>query len=77
MINNMAGGAVKKLRKQKIKEGLAKQRADKTVDGLRDMFVNPTEEQLDELSQAIADIALEEKDEEKNEKDEKKNEKDE
>lgn len=70
MINNMAGGAVKKLRKQKIKEGLAKQRADKTVDGLRDMFVNPTEEQLDELSQAIADIALEEKDEEKDEKDE-------
>ena len=70
MINNMAGGAIKKLRKQKIKEGLAKQRADKTVDGLRDMFVNPTEEQLDELSQAIADIALEEKDEEKDEKDE-------
>ena len=66
----MAGGAVKKLRKQKIKEGLAKQRADKTVDGLRDMFVNPTEEQLDELSQAIADIALEEKVEEKDEKDE-------
>ena len=66
----MAGGAVKKLRKQKIKEGLAKQRADKTVDGLRDMFVNPTEEQLDELSQAIADITLEEKDEEKDEKDE-------
>ena len=66
----MAGGAVKKLRKQKIKEGLAKQRADKTVDGLRDMFVNPTEEQLNELSQAIADIALEEKDEEKDEKDE-------
>lgn len=66
----MAGGAVKKLRKQKIKEELAKQRADKTVDGLRDMFVNPTEEQLDELSQAIADIALEEKDEEKDEKDE-------
>lgn len=66
----MAGGAVKKLRKQKIKEGLAKQRADKTVDGLRDMFVNPTEEQLDELSKAISDIALEEKDEEKDEKDE-------
>ncbi len=66
----MAGGAIKKLRKQKIKEGLAKQRADKTVDGLRDMFINPTEEQLDELSQAIADIALEEKDEEKDEKDE-------
>lgn len=66
----MAGGAVKKLRKQKIKEGLAKQRADKTVDGLRDMFINPTEEQLDELSQAIADIALEEKVEEKEEKDE-------
>ena len=66
----MAGGAIKKLRKQKIKEGLAKQRADKTVDGLRDMFVNPTEEQLDELSQAIADIALEEKVEENEEKDE-------
>ena len=66
----MAGGAIKKLRKQKIKEGLAKQRADKTVDGLRDMFINPTEEQLDELSKAIADIALEEKDEEKDEKDE-------
>ena len=66
----MSGGAIKKLRKQKIKEGLAKQRADKTVDGLRDMFVNPTEEQLDELSQAIADIALEEKVEENEEKDE-------
>ena len=66
----MAGGAIKKLRKQKINEGLAKQRADKTVDGLRDMFINPTEEQLDELSQAIADIALEEKVEEKDEKDE-------
>ena len=66
----MAGGAIKKLRKQKIKEGLAKQRADKTVGGLRDMFVNPTEEQLDELSQAIADIALEEKVEENEEKDE-------
>ena len=64
----MAGGAIKKLRKQKIKEGLAKQRADKTVDGLRDMFVNPTEEQLDELSKVIADIALEEeKEEEKDE----------
>ena len=70
MINNMAGGAVKKLRRQKIKEGLAKQRADKTVDGLRDMFVNPTEEQLDELSKAIADIALEEKVDENEEKDE-------
>ena len=66
----MSGGMIKKHRRQKIKEGLAKQRADKTVDGLRDMFVNPTEEQLDELSQAIADIALEEKDEEKDEKDE-------
>ena len=66
----MAGSSTKKLRKQKIKEGLAKQRADKTVDGLRDMFVNPTEEQLDELSQTIADIALEEKNEEKDEKDE-------
>ena len=66
----MAGGAIKKLRKQKIKDGLAKQRADKTVDGLRDMFVNPTEEQLDELSKAIADIALEEKVEENEEKDE-------
>ena len=66
----MSGGMIKKQRRQKIKEGLAKQRADKTVDGLRDMFVNPTEEQLDELSQAIADVALEEKDEEKDEKDE-------
>ena len=66
----MSGGMIKKQRRQKIKEGLAKQRADKTVDGLRDMFVNPTEEQLDELSQAIADIALEEKNEEKDEKDE-------
>lgn len=66
----MSGGSIKKLRKQKIKEGLAKQRADKTVDGLRDMFINPTEEQLDELSQAIADIALEEKVEENEEKDE-------
>ena len=66
----MSGGMIKKQRRQKIKEGLAKQRADKTVNGLRDMFVNPTVEQLDELSQAIADIALEEKVEENEEKDE-------
>ena len=66
---SVAGGAIKKLRRQKIKEGLAKQRADKTVDGLRDMFVNPTEEQLDELSKVIADIALEEEEKEE-EKDE-------
>ena len=66
----MSGGMIKKQRRQKIKEGLAKQRADKTVDGLRDMFVNPTEEQLDELSKAIADITLEEKVEENEEKDE-------
>ena len=33
-------------------------------------IIDTTEEQLDELSQAIADIALEEKDEEKDEKDE-------
>lgn len=66
----MSGGAIKKHRRKQIKEGLAKQRADKTVNGLRDMFVNPTEEQLDELSEAIADIVLEEKDEENAEKDE-------
>lgn len=66
----MSGGSMKKLRRKQIKEGLAKQRADKTVDGLKDMFINPTEEQLDELSEAIADIVLEEKDEENTEKDE-------
>lgn len=67
MINKMSGGAIKKLRRQKIKQQLKEQKADKTVNELKDKFTNPTEEELQELSEAIANIVL---DEEKEEKDE-------
>ena len=44
MINKMSGGAIKKLRRQKIKQQLKEQKADKTVNELKDKFTNPTEE---------------------------------
>ena len=56
----MSGGAIKKLRRQKIKEQLKQQRADKVVNELKDEIVNMSEEQQDELAQAIADIVNEE-----------------
>ena len=44
---------------------MAKKRAEKTIDAVKDKFINPTEEELEELSQAIADIIEESKEEEK------------
>lgn len=64
----MSGGAIKKLRKIKIKEQLKQQRVDKQaneiVDSLHEEMVNMNDEQLKELSQAIIDLVDEEKDEE-------------
>ena len=53
----MSGGAIKKLRRQKIKQQLKEQKAKKVTNELKDGFVNMSEEQQDELAQAIADIA--------------------
>ena len=55
----MSGGAIKKLRRQKIKQQLKEQKAAKVTNELKDEFVNMSEEQQDELAQAIADIAME------------------
>lgn len=55
----MSGGAIKKLRRQKIKQQLKEQKASKVASELKDEFVNMSEEQQDELAQAIADIAME------------------
>ena len=55
----MSGGAIKKLRRQKIKQQLKEQKAAKVTNELKDGFVNMSEEQQDELAQAIADIAME------------------
>lgn len=55
----MSGGAIKKLRRQKIKQQLKEQKAKKVTNELKDGFVNMSEEQQDELAQAIADIAME------------------
>lgn len=55
----MSGGAIKKLRRQKIKQQLKEQKAKKVTNELKDEFVNMSEEQQDELAQAIADIAME------------------
>lgn len=60
----MSGGAIKKLRRKKIKEQLRQQKADKTVAELKEEFVNMSEEQQEELAQAIADIVNEEVEEE-------------
>ena len=56
----MSGGAIKKLRRQKIKQQLKEQKASKLTAELKDQIVNMSEEQQDELAQAIADIANEE-----------------
>ena len=55
----MSGGAIKKLRRQKIKQQLKEQKAKKVTNELKDDFVNMSEEKIDELAQAIADIAME------------------
>ena len=60
----MSGGAIKKLRRQKIKQQLKEQKAKKVTNELKDEFVNMSEEQQDELAKAIADIANEEEKEE-------------
>ena len=60
----MSGGAIKKLRRQKIKQQLREQKASKVTSELKDGFVNMSEEEMDELAQAIADIVEEEKEEE-------------
>ena len=60
----MSGGAIKKLRRQKIKQQLKEQKAKKVTNELKDEFVNMSEEQQDELAKAIADIVEEEKEEE-------------
>ena len=60
----MSGGAIKKLRRQKIKQQLKEQKAKKVTSELKDEFVNMSEEQQDELAKAIADIVEEEKEEE-------------
>ena len=60
----MSGGAIKKLRRQKIKQQLKEQKAKKVTNELKDGFVNMSEEQQDELAQAIAYIVNEEEKEE-------------
>ena len=60
----MSGGAIKKLRRQKIKQQLREQKASKVTSELKDGFVNMSEEEMDELAQAIVDIVEEEKEEE-------------
>ena len=61
----MSGGAIKKLRRQKIKQQLREQKASKVTSELKDGFVNMSNQELDELSTAIGEILLETNDEEK------------
>ena len=56
----MPGGSMKKFRKQRIRQGLKEQKASKITNELKEQIVNMSEEQQDELAQAIADIANEE-----------------
>ena len=63
----MSGGAIKKLRRQKIKQQLREQKAKKVTNELKDGFVNMTEDEQNELAKAIADIVEEEKEEKEEE----------
>lgn len=60
----MSGGAIKKLRRQKIKQQLKEQKATKDAkeftDKMREEVAKMSEEQLDELSKEIAAIVDEE-----------------
>ena len=64
----MSGGAIKKLRRQKIKQQLKEQKAKKVTNELKDGFVNMSEDEQNELAQAIADIVNEEENSEDGEK---------
>ena len=64
----MSGGAIKKLRRQKIKQQLREQKASKVTSELKDGFVNMSEDEQNELAQAIADIVNEEENSEDGEK---------
>ena len=60
----MPGGSMKKFRKQRIRQRLKEQKASKITNELKEQIVNMSEEQQDELAQAIADIANEEEEQE-------------
>ena len=60
----MSGGAIKKLRRQKIKQQLKEQKVSKVTAELKDEIVNMSEDEQNELAQAIADIVNEEEKEE-------------
>ena len=64
---SVSGGAIKKLRRQKIKQQLKEQKAKKVTNELKDGFVNMSDQELDEMSAAIGNILLENSDEVKEE----------
>lgn len=51
---------IKKQRRAKIKQQLKEQKAKKVTNELKDGFVNMSEDEQNELAQAIADIVEEE-----------------
>lgn len=60
----MPGGSMKKFRKQRIRQRLKEQKASKITNELKEQIVKMSEEQQDELAQAIADITNEEEEQE-------------
>ena len=62
---------IKKQRRAKIKQQLREQKASKVTSELKDGFVNMSEDEQNELAQAIADIVNEEENSEDGEKIEK------
>lgn len=56
----MAGASMKKWRKNKIRQCVKEQTADKVVNSLRGLFLEPTEENLQELSEMFAELLTEE-----------------
>jgi hypothetical protein len=56
----VSGGMIKKQRRAKIKQQLKEQKAKKVTNELKDEFVNMSEDEQNELAQAIADIVNEE-----------------
>lgn len=53
--------SMSRYKRKRVKEEMAKKRAEKTVGEMKEAFVNMTEEQVEELAEAILEIENEEK----------------
>lgn len=55
--------SMSRYKRKRVKEEMAKKRAEKTVGEMKEAFVNMTDEQVEELAEAILEIENEESEE--------------